>query len=221
MIAFLIAGMLAISVFAQENSAQSQNSVVTQHQGGTEGRPLEAQKSQKERSAKGHAHQTSDNGEHTITVDVWSSAPSSAAESTEAEHVKVSRDFATAGLIAAFRMEFTERQIENSIRRGFPLGEFWIQNDLDEIDDSLKLAALSVANDTDGKALQQLEKQSSRLRLWSDWLIGENRKLALGEYYISSSALDSDERFQQSVTCTRFLVSMLTSRSLAEDNSCL
>jgi hypothetical protein len=192
MIAFLIVGLLAISVAAQEEP-------------GTKNRP----------------HATNDNDEHTITVDVWSSASSNAVESTEPERVKMSPDFATAGLTAAFRMELTERKIENSIRRGFPLGEFWIQNDLDEIDDSLKLASLSVANDTDQKALQQLEKQSSRLRRWSDWLIDENHNLALTEYYISSSALDSDERFQNSVACTKFLVSMLTSRRLAEDNSCL
>jgi len=180
-----------------------------------------AQQSQVEPGAKIHAHQTSDSDEHTITVDVWSSASSSATESTQAEPVKVSPDFAAAGLTAAFRMELTERKIENSIRRGFPLGEFWIQNDLDEIDDSLKLAALSVANDIDLKTLQQLEKQSSRLRLWSDWLIDENHNLALTEYYISSSALDSDERFQNSVACTKFLISMLSGRTLADDNSCI
>jgi len=149
-------------------------------------------------------------------VDVWSKSEPDAQES-----VKVSSAFAAAGLNAAFKMELTERKIENSIRRGFPLGEFWIQNDLDEIDDSLKMAALSVANDTDLKALQQLEKQSSRLRLWSDWLIDQNHNLALTEYYISSSTLDRDERFQNSVACTKFLVSMLTSRRLAADNSCL
>jgi len=208
--------ILAVSAATQENSPQTPKAVVEQHHSGTESSLSKIQPSQKV-----HAHRTSDNGEHTITVDVWSSASSSAAESTEPERVRMSPDFATAGLTAAFRMESTERRIENSIRRGFPLGEFWIQNDLAEIDDSLKLAALSVANDTDLKALQQLERQSSRLRVWSDWLINQNHNLALTEYYISSSALDGDERFQNSVACTQFLESMLASRRLAEDNSCL
>ena len=214
-IGLLIVCALAMSAVAQENSSQTPNSVVEQRQGSAGSSLSKAQTSQKV-----HAHKTSDNNEHTIIVDVWSSA-SSSAESTEPERVKMSPDFATAGLTAAFRMESTERKIENSIRRGFPLGEFWIQNDLAEIDDSLKLAALSVANDTDLQALQQLERQGSRLRLWSDWLINENHNLALTEYYISTAALDSDERFQNSVACTKFLVSMLTNRTLAEDNSCL
>jgi hypothetical protein len=151
-----------------------------------------------------------------ITVNVWS-----AAEPEQSPPIKVSTLFAAAGLNAAFKMENTERKIENSLRKGFPLGEFWIQNDLDIIDDSLKMAELSVANDADRQTLQELEKQSTRLRLWSNWLIDQNRNLALTEYYISSSTLDNDERFVNSVACTKFLVAMLSSRTLAENNSCL
>ena len=192
MLAFLIAGALVISTVAQDVNEQSPNTVVTQQQAST------------------------DKGEHTIVVNVWSkSGPE------EPKPVKVSSAFAAAGLTAAFKMELTERKIENSIRRGFPLGEFWIQNDLAEVDDTLKAAALSVANDADQQALQELEKQSARLRTWSDWLIDQNRHLALTEYYISSSTLDNDERFQNSVACTKFLVSMLSSRTLAQADSCL
>ena len=191
MLAFLIAGALVISTDAQDVNAQSANTAVTQQQG------------------------SSDN-EHTIVVDVWSKS-----EPEGPAPVKVSSAFAAAGLNAAFKMELTERKIENSIRRGFPLGEFWIQNDLAEVDDALKLAALSAANDADQQVLRELEKQSTRLRTWSDWLIDQNRHLALTEYYISSSTLDRDEQFQNSVACTKFLVSMLTSRRLAEDYSCL
>src|SRR5271157_1680523 len=163
MLAFLIAGALVISTVAQDVNAQSTNTVVTQQQG------------------------SRDNGENTIVVSVWSKS-----EPEGPKPVKVSSAFAAAGLNATFKMEQTERQIENSIRRGFPLGEFWIQNDLAEVDDALKLTALSVANDADQQALQELEKQSTRLRTWSDWLIDQNRHLALTEYYISSSTLDND-----------------------------
>lgn len=192
MLAFLIAGALVISTVAQDVNAQSTYTVVTQQQS------------------------SSDDGEHTIVVNVWSESGPEGPES-----VRVSSAFAAAGLNAAFKMELTERKIENSIRRGFPLGEFWIQNDLAEVDDALKLAGLSVANDADQQALQELEKQSTRLRNWSDWLIDQNRRLALTEYYISSSTLDNDQRFQNSVACTKFLVSMLSSRTLAQANSCL
>jgi hypothetical protein len=190
--AFIIAGLLVISAVAQETERESTNSVARQRQ------------------------ETRDTRQHTITVDVWSSA-----EPTRPEPANVSTQFAAAGLKAAFKMESTERQLENSLRRGFPLGEFWIQNDLDAIDDLLRMAELSVSNDADRRALQELEKQSSRLRAWSNWLIDQNRKLALTEYYISSSTLDNDERFVNSVACTKFLVAMLSSRTLAENNSCL
>ena len=192
MLAFLILGALVTSTVAQDVNTQSTTTVVTQQQG------------------------SSDNGEHTIVVSVWSKS-----EPEGPQPLKVSSAFAAAGLNAAFKMELTERKIENSIRRGFPLGEFWVQNDLAEVDDALKLAALSVANDADQQALQELQKLSTRLRTWSDWLIDQNRHLALTEYYISSSTLDHDERFQNSVACTKLMVSMLSSRTLAQGNSCL
>jgi len=155
-------------------------------------------------------------GEHTIVVDVWSKSGS-----PEPERDKFSQNFAVAGLNAAFKMEVTQRKLENSLRRRFPLGEFWIQNDLAEVDDSSKLAALCVGNEADREALQELETQSAGLRQWSDWLIAQNKNLALTEYYISSSTLDNDERFQNSLACTKFLISMLSSRTLAQDRSCL
>ena len=192
MLAFLIAGALVISAGAQTVNPQSTDTVVTQQQG------------------------SSDNGERTLVVNVWSKS-----EPEEPELAKVSSAFAAAGLNAAFKMELTERKIENSLRKGFPIGEFWIQNDLAEVDDALKLATLSVANDADQQALQELEKQSTRLRTWSDWIIDQNRHLALTEYYISSSTLDNDESFQNSVACTKFLVSMLSSRTSEQTNSCL
>ena len=192
MLAFLVAGALVSSTVAQDVNAQSTNTVVTQQQG------------------------SSDHGEHTIVVNVWSKS-----EPEGPEPVKMSSAFAAAGLSAAFKMELTERQIENSIKRGFPLGEFWIQNDLAEVDDALKLATLSVENDADQQALEELEKLNTRLRTWSDWLIDQNRHLALTEYYISSSTLDNDERFQNSVACTKFMVSMLSSRTLSQANYCL
>jgi hypothetical protein len=90
-------------------------------------------------------------------IDVWSSATSVAGTANEMERMKLSTDFAASALTAAFRMQATERKIENSIRQSFSLGEFWIQTDLEGIDDSLRLAALSVTNDADRQALQQLE----------------------------------------------------------------
>jgi len=202
-IAFLIAGALTIPAAAQ---APTRSDAVAQRQSS---------------GAKASAEENSNSAGHTITVEVWSPAAASPTPPSEAEAAKLSRNFAAAGLDAAFSMESTERKIENSLRRGFPLGEFWIQNDLAEIDDSLKLAQLSVANDSDREALQQLEQQSKRLRAWSNWLIEENNRLALTEYYISSSTLDNDDRFQNNVACTKYLVSMLASRRLAEDSSCL
>jgi len=166
---------------------------------------------------------TEDGKEHregTIVVDVWSSAAPVDGKANQPDPAKLSKGFAAAALNAAGRMQSTERRIEHSIRMGFPLGGFWIQSDFDWIDESLRTAGLSATSDADRTALQELENQNNRLRLWSDWLIASNRNLRLAEYYISPTALDNDERFQNTVTCTKFLMSMLASGRLGEDNSC-
>jgi hypothetical protein len=105
---------------------------------------------------------------------------------------------------------------------GFPLGGgFWIQTDLDAIDDSLGMAALAATNEADREALQELQNQTNRLRDWCYWLIDQSRNLRLANYFISAEPLDNDERFQNTVTCTRFLLSMLASGRLQEgDRSC-
>jgi len=159
--------------------------------------------------------------EETIRVEVWSSALSADTKPKKANPAALSRDFAITALNVGSRLQFTERRIANSIKMGFPLGEFWIQTDFDAIDDSLRLAAFSATNQADRQAFQQLETLKQRLRLWSDWLIDQHRQLGLAEYYISASALDNDERFQNTVTCTDFVMSMLASGRLAEDSSCL
>ena len=225
MIALVMTGALALPTGAQENSnAQSTNSAMPRRQekppSSSMTRPTEAQVPPASPDAQSHSEPDSESA-GTIAVDVWSSATSTPAESDEARSVTLTPDFARAALTAAFGMQSTERRLEYTIKRGFPLYEFWIQTYLEEIDQSLSLAALSVMNDADREALQQLQNQNNRLRLWSDWLIDANRNVRLGEYYMSASALDNDERFQNGVACTKFLVSMLTSRRLAEDDSCL
>ena len=153
----------------------------------------------------------------TITVDVWSPATSAKDQS----QTKLSSSFAMAGLTAASRMQNTERRMEQSIKRGFPLGEFWIRLDFDGIDESLRVASLAARNDADRQALQELQSQVGRLRSWSDWLIQQNKELRLADYYISPAKLDNDEQFQASVSCTNFMLSMMASGELQEqDRSC-
>jgi hypothetical protein len=157
------------------------------------------------------------NGDPTIVVNVWSSAAQ-----PPVDPARLSPGFAATALTAASRIQFTQRRIINSIKMGFPLGGgFWIQTDLDAIDDSLRMATLSAANEADRQVLQDLGTQTDRLRIWCDWLIEQNRQVRLANYFISPDPLDHDERFQNTVTCTRYLLSMLASGRLQEeDRSC-
>ena len=162
------------------------------------------------------------NGGHTIVVDVWSSAAQAPIKPKEADPARLSPGFASAALSVGSRIQYTQRRIENSIKMGFPLGGgFWIQTDLDAIDDSLRMAALTATNDADRQVLQQLGTQVDRLRIWCDWLIEQNRNLRLASYFVSPNPLNNDEPFQNTVTCARFLLSMVASGRLQQvDRSC-
>lgn len=217
-IALLMISMLPISAVAEgKRSAQTAKSVIArssrQQPSSTASRPAQTQVPPESRDAKADPQHSSDNGQQTIVVDVWSSAE-------EADPVKLSSGFAASALNAAYRMQSAGRRLEEVIRKSYPLSEYLIQVDLDSIDESLRLATVSATNDADRRALQQLESQNHRFRLLSDWLIEQNRNLGLANYYMSASALDRDERFQTAVACNKFLVSMLASGRLSEDNSC-
>ena len=209
---WLVIGILAILASAQENAGtHAQDTLMKRSMASSNLRGTQLQAGPAD--SETYAHRSSETSEDTIVVDVWSSGALDGA--------KLSPGFATAGLHAASRMQFTERRIANSIRMGYPLGEFWIHIDFDGIDDSLRMATLAVMNDADRQTLVQLQDQTNRLRAWSDWLIQQNRELRLANYYISASTLDNDERFQNTVTCTKFLTSMLASGKLQEeDRSC-
>ncbi len=165
---------------------------------------------------------TSENRRHTIVVNVWASPAEAQVKPKNADPAKLSRPFAVAASDAASRLQFTERRITNSIRMAFPLGGgFWIQTDLDAIDDALRLAALSATNDADQQALQQLQTQRDRLRAWCNWLIEQNRSLRLANYFASPEPLANDTEYQNTVSCTRFLLSMVARGRLEEeDRSC-
>jgi hypothetical protein len=213
-VALFMSGVLAISASATESGAQNTNSSTGA------ALPAQAEAPIGTRVPERYTQERRYTSEDTITVDVWSSAASVAAEPKESEPDQLSLRFAHAALNAAFNMQSTERTLEHSLRRGFPISELWIQAALESIDNSLRQADLSATNDADRQALQDLQSQSTRLRTWTDWVIDAKRNMRLANYSMSASALDSDEQFQTNVGCTTFLVSMLSSRRLVEDYAC-
>jgi len=217
-IALLITGLLVISAGAEENgSVQNRNSVTANSSrpqtSSRAARPQAGERQVPPGSRDDYAERGSDNSsKDKIVVDVWSSA------TEEPDTTKLSPGFAVAALNAASRLQLTERKMANSIKMGYPLGEFWIQTDFDAIDESLRLSAVSATTDADRQALQLLNEQTSRLRLWSDWMIEQKNQMRLANYYISPAPLDNDERFQNTVACTTYLISTLASGRLQEEN---
>ncbi len=216
-IAFLISGLMMISASARENSGKITNDGVrsSREQSSTQTPTAQAQVRSGSPVQAGEPQQSDDNDAGRLVVNVWRAAPQDDVH-TDA----LSPDFTRAALSTAFRMRSTQRTLEDCIKKRYPLNELWIHSELDSIDESLKLASLSATNDADREALQQLENEHNRLQLWTDWLIDAKKNLRLADYYMSDKKLDNDEQFQSSLACTSFLVSMLSSRRLAEGYAC-
>jgi hypothetical protein len=132
----------------------------------------------------------------------------------------LSRDFAGSALTAAAQIRDWEMHLAYTIRNGYPLSEYWIVSDRDRAADALQLAVSAAKREADRAALMQLANLFGSVQSWSDARVEDKRNLRLANYYMSASALENDELFQQTISCTSYLISMLASGRLAEDTNC-
>jgi len=152
----------------------------------------------------------SDNREDRIVVNVWAGP----------EGAVLSRNFATSALKAAAQIRDWQRDLAYTFRIHYPLSEDWIAEDRDRAAEALQLATAAAKGDADEAALGELVTLFESMRSWCDARVKDNRNLELGNYYMSSSALDNDEVFQDALTCSKSLTSMLAKRRFVEETAC-
>ena len=133
----------------------------------------------------------------------------------------LSRDFATSALTAAAQIMDWEMHLAYTLKNGYPLSEYWIAADRDQAADALELAVSAAKRKADRAALMQLANLFGIVQSWSDARLEDKRNLRLANYYyMSASALDNDELFQNAVSCTSSLIAMLASAKLTEETTC-
>lgn len=159
------------------------------------------------------------NREDTIVVNVWAAEHDSAVSAQPAKTV-LSRDFAASALRASAKIRNWQLHLAYALKSGYPLSAFWIDSDRGQAADALQLAGLAAKEEADRAALVQLVDLFGKVQSWSDARLEDKRNMRLANYRMSASALDNDESFQNIVSCTSSLMSMLANGRLAEETTC-
>lgn len=162
----------------------------------------------------------SDNCEYNIIVIVCLTAEPDSSLSAQPDEEAMSPNFAASALQAAARIRNWQMHLAYTIKNGYPLSEYWIASDRDRASDALQMAVSAATGEADRAALVQLVNLFGNVQSWSDARLEDKKNLRLANYYMSASALDNDESFQNSVSCTNSLMSMLASRRSAEETTC-
>jgi hypothetical protein len=148
-------------------------------------------------------------------------APIASSQSgTHRTKTALSQDFAISALTAIAQVRDWEMHLAYTLKNGYPLSEYWVISDRDHALDALQFAVSAAKREADRAALVQLVQLFGNVQSWSDARLEDKRNLRLANYYMSALALDNDELFQQTISCTNFLISMLASGRLAEETIC-
>ena len=161
----------------------------------------------------------SDNREDPTVANVWAAERDSEVSAQPAKTV-LSRDFAAFALRVAAKIRNWQLHLAYALKSGYPLSACWIASDRGQAADALQLAGLAAKGEADRAALVQLVDLFGKVQSWSDARIEDKRNLRLANYRMSASALDNDESFQNTVSCTNSLMSMLANGRSAEETTC-
>jgi hypothetical protein len=93
----------------------------------------------------------------------------------------------------------------------------WLENYRTRAAESLQLASTLAATAADTGALQLLRNQFNNLQQWNNDVVSAQ---AAGSTEAASAALKSDPLFSRISECGKFLTTMLTSGSLADNPAC-
>ena len=127
-----------------------------------------------------------------------------------------SREFLSAAIESIAAVREWRTGIATAIQNPISVTDSWVSAFQRQANDSLRQASVAAVTATDRAALQLLTNEYNNMRTWSDQLIAARKTLQ----YMSPEDMNSDPLFQQVLTCSHSLASMVASGQFQDDPSC-
>jgi hypothetical protein len=127
-----------------------------------------------------------------------------------------SKEFLSAAIESIAEIREWRVGIATAIQNSISVTDSWVSAFQRQASDSLRQASVAAVTATDRAALQLLTNEYNNMRTWSDQLIAARKTLQ----YTSPDDMNSDPLFQQVLTCSHSLASMVASGQFQDDPSC-
>jgi len=127
-----------------------------------------------------------------------------------------SKEFLSAAIESIAEIREWRLGIATAIENSISVTDSWVSGFQRQASDSLRQASVAAVTATDRAALQLLTNEYNNMHAWSDQLIAARKTLQ----YMSPEDMNSDPLFQQVLTCSHSLASMVASGQFQDDPSC-
>jgi hypothetical protein len=143
-------------------------------------------------------------------------APSASGGAGQQSPPGFSKEFLSASIESIAAVREWRTGIATAIQNSISVTDSWVSAFQRQANDSLRQASVAAVTATDRAALQLLTNEYNNMRTWSDQLIAARKTLQ----YMSPEDMSSDPLFQQVLTCSHSLASMVASGQFQDDPSC-
>ena len=106
--------------------------------------------------------------------------------------------------------------LRTAIEHGVPINDVWLGAYRAQARESLRLASLAIATDSDRSAYPFLVNEYNNMKNLSDQYL----QITNNRDYIDPNSLQNDPLNQKVVTCARSLSSMASTNQFIDDGSC-
>jgi hypothetical protein len=127
-----------------------------------------------------------------------------------------SKEFLSAAIESIAAVREWRTGIATAIQNSISVTDSWVSAFQRQANDSLRQASVAAITATDRAALQLLTNEYNNMRTWSDRLIAARKTLQ----YMSPEDMNSDPLFQQILTCSHSLASIVANGQFQDEPAC-